>query len=137
MMGIFYERAPSARDHVADAIEEALKEPGRAGPAVAAEAKKRAAKAKQDAKKDTGLKVGRVAVAIAIAAALIIGAIVLSAMVDTQAIAEAGKVAQNPAYKPPDVTGLKSAAEWLRTLGAAWSAGLVAVLLTEKPATGG
>lgn len=132
-MGLFYEAKASSEDHLADAIEEALGEDPTQVPNKKVEAKKRAAKAKQDAKAESpALKTARVAIAVVIAAALIIGAVMLSAAVDAQAIAEATKKVATPAYVPPDLTGLKSAAEWLRTLGAAWSAALVAVLLTEK-----
>jgi hypothetical protein len=136
-MGLFYDQKFTGEDHLAAAIGEALQEQApkdRSG--VPAEAKKRAARVREDAKKDAPtLNTGRLAVAVIIAAALIIGAIALSFMVDSQAISEAGKVAQTPAYKPPELSELKAAAEWLRTLGAAWSAGLVAILLSEKSAT--
>lgn len=130
-MGVFYQRRETGADPVKAAIEEAL----RVDPAnldVADEAAKRAAKAKEDAKTgEAKLNTGRLLAAIAIAAILVIGAIVLAMMADTQAIAEAGKEAANSAYESPDLA-IKSTAEWLRTLGAAWSAGLVGVLLGEK-----
>jgi hypothetical protein len=133
VMGIFYEQRVPTEDHVADAIEQALEEDPGQVQNKKAEAKKRAAKVKEDAKTESPtLKTGRVAIAVVIAAVLIIGAVVLSGAVDNQAIAEATKKVTTPAYVPPELSGLKSAAEWLRTLGAAWSAGLVAVLLSEK-----
>jgi hypothetical protein len=134
-MGLFYEAKPGGQDHVAAAIEDALQEEPANVPNKAAEAKKRAAKAKQDAQSDPPvLKTARVAVAVLIAAALIVGAVLLSAAMDNQAIAEAAKKVATPTYVSPDLTGLKTAADWLRTLGAAWSAALVAALLSEKAA---
>lgn len=133
-MGIFYDRRPDIGPHIETALADALAAVPSGDPARdAAEAKSRTAELTQtiEAQKPP-FHAWRVWGAVAIAAALIIGAVVLSIMTDNQAINEAAKVAANPNYKSPDLTGLKGVADWLRTLGAAWSAGLVSVLLSEK-----
>ena len=137
-MGFFYSQKPVGVDHVSAALQEAVQAAPIADPvALAADVQKRATQLTSDLSGGAvTLMVGRVVVAVGIAAALIIGSVVLAFMVDSQAINEAGKMAQNAAYKSPDLSGLKSAAEWLRTLGAAWSAGLVAILLSEKSSGG-
>ena len=132
-MGLFYAPKASGVDHLASTIEDALEVQPSAVADKPAEAKKLAAKARQDAASDSPvLLVGRVLVGIAIAATLIVAAIVLSQAVDNQAIADALRKAQTPGYVSPDLEGLKSVAEWLRTIAAAWSAALLTLLLSEK-----
>lgn len=132
-MGLFYSRRNDQTDHCAAALQAALEEEPAAIADKAGEAKRRAAKVRQDSSKEpVEFHARRVAVGTLIAAALVVGAVVLAQAVDNQAISEALRKVQTDGYVPPDLSGLKTVAEWLRTLGAAWSAALVTVLLTEK-----
>jgi hypothetical protein len=130
-VGIFVDRVPVSDTAVDVVIEDALK----ANPQLAgdkAEVKSRAAAAKNAAKSTkTEFHWGRVAVAVLIGAVLLGGGILLAIYADNRAIEEALKAAQNSAYEPPEL-GIKAIATTVLGLGAAWSGGLVGVLLGEK-----
>jgi hypothetical protein len=131
-VGIFYRRALDI-----DALESAIGDAMREDPAKATtdEVRRRAKTVATAANSAPAqLHVGRLAIAILIAAALIVAAIVLAFMSDAAAIAEAERAAQNQNYEAPDLA-VTAAAEWLRTLASAWSAGLVGLVLGEKSGT--
>jgi hypothetical protein len=130
-MGIFVDQVPANGGAIDEVIEEAL----RADPQLAGDqtqVKKRAQAATKAAKATKPeFHWGRVAVGVLIGAVLILGGILLGIYADNRAIEEAMKVVQNSAYKPPEL-GIKGIATTVLGLGAAWSGGLVGVLLGEK-----
>lgn len=130
-MGIFVDRVPANDTALDVVIEEALK----ADPQLAndkAQVRERAATAAKAAKATKSeFHWGRIAVGVVIAAVLLGGGILLAMYADNQAIAEALKAAQNSQYKVPEL-GVKAIATTVVGLGAAWSGGLVGLLLGEK-----
>lgn len=73
----------------------------------------------------------RILAGVAIGAGLLAAGAFLVWQADQQAIAEAAKAAANSAYKPPNL-GIAAVGTSLITLGGAWSAALVGVILSEK-----
>lgn len=133
-MGLFFEKQRPAIDPMEVAIAEALKEdPKNADPNQAA---MRAAKAEKEAKNAT-TNVAK-PVPLALAGLLVIGLVVSSlyfAMIaDRQAIAEATKLLEHPDYKSPELM-MRTTATWIQTLAAAWSAGVLGLIVGERAAT--
>lgn len=130
-MGIFVDRVPAGDAAIDVVIQDAL----RADPTFAgdeAEIRSRAAAVASAAKATKAeFHWGRVAVAVVIGATLIAVGILLAMYGDTQAIDEARKVVEISGYKSPEL-GIKGIATTVLGLGAAWSGGLVGVLLGEK-----
>ncbi len=129
-MGLFVERQPSESMHSVvrgllaqtpddTAAVEALV------PSAAADAQRAASEA------PTVLKTSRIVAGVAVAAVLIGVGILLVFLGDQQAIQQAADAAANPAYKAPAL-GIGTAGTTLITLGGAWSAALIGVILSEK-----
>ena len=128
-MGLFIERTPS--QELSDlAIQWLAADPQAAESPAAVSAVVRAATAATGA--GTVIVNGiRILVSLAIGAGLLAAGAFLVWQADQQAIAEAAKAAANPAYKPPNL-GIAAVGTSLITLGGAWSAALVGVILSEK-----
>lgn len=73
----------------------------------------------------------RIAMGVLVGVALIAAGVWLVWLGDQQAIEQAKFVISNPTYKPPTL-GIAAAGTSLLTLGSAWSAALIGVILTEK-----
>ena len=129
-MGLFVERKPSesttgvARRLLAEQFASTAELDARV-PTAAAEVQGAASSA------GTVVKTARVVAGLLIAAVLIAGGILLVYLGDQQAIQQAADAAGNPAYKAPAL-GIGGAGTTLITLGGAWSAALVGVILSEK-----
>ena len=129
-MSVFVERAPTTAG-----LEFLAKEMLGADPQAAQDDQRvsKAAAAIQSATATTPVNVNWLAVGIGfLAAALLIGVgVYLIWLGDQLAIDQAKQAASNPAYKVPTL-GIAAAGTSLITLGGAWSAALVTVLLTSK-----
>lgn len=133
-MGLFFEKQRSGIDPMEKAIAEALKEdPTNAKPN---EAAMRAAKAEQEAKNATTNLAKPVPLALAglLVIVLVVSALYFAILADRQAIAEATKVVQYPNYKSPELM-MRTTATWIQTLAAAWSAGVLGLIVGERAAT--
>ena len=133
-MGLFFEKQRSGRDPMERAIAEALEEdPSKAN---SKEAAMRAAKAEQEAKNATTNVAKPVPIAFAglLVIVLVVGSLYFAVIADRQAIAEATKLLEHPDYKSPELM-MRTTATWIQTLAAAWSAGVLGLIVGERAAT--
>jgi hypothetical protein len=126
-MGLFVERTPSP------ALQEIVAGALAASPSTNA-GTIQAVTASVQAAANAGpviVKVLRIAVAILVGAALIAAGVCSSGSATSRRSSRAKLVISNPTYKPPTL-GIAAAGTSLITLGGAWSAALVGVILSEK-----
>lgn len=126
-VGLFVERAPSAA--LQQIVAGALAANATVDPATI-----RTITASAQAAAETGpvtVHARRIAMAILVGMALIAAGVWLVWLGDQEAIDQAKFVIANPTYKAPTL-GIGAAGTSLITLGGAWSAALIGVVLSEK-----
>lgn len=128
-MGLFVDKAASDAD-----LEETITETLQADPADARDrvkVRQHVAAAKKAAEARSTFKWSRIIVGLLIGGGLMLLAIALSIYADNWAADQALQAATTPGYVAPS-SSIPAIAASVMTLAAAWSAGLVAVLLSEK-----